>query len=957
MVNKVPTTGGFMKYDEILILLPCHSIEDFPMHHEGDQAEGLLGCWSALWHPALIASAQSMPAWRRVGDSLDTLADRLIVVPEISLGELPTGFSDRVEREGGCLIQGKMDRDEIVAEALGRLDGAGKGVDAELAADFLALGYCYLQVELLTRQMRYASNLDEVHFQDRLVAAAGAAVAADDRAPASLDEARDQLRSCFDILSEERDHYYPVDANILDLTLVAPTTLGAPLRKELASPLPVNLLISGSTLVEMAETDPESLQALCQALASDKAGIIGGEFDEVEIPLLGGESILAQLRRGLAAYQALLGQRPQVYGRRRYGLSAVLPQILKKLGFTGAIHATLDDGRFPEGNQARTEWEGFDGTPIDTIARVPLDASRPETFLTLASKLGESMDTDHVATVAMAHWPGRTSRWYDDLRRVARYVPVLGKWSTVGEYFHDTGMGGQVDRFKVDQYRSPYLAQAVRRGDADPISGTIEACRRRAKAEACQSLATVVSLLGGTGSEAAQAIRAEVESAPSGGHPSDHQALDDRLSQAMHQTVTDLARRLPRGATDATDGYLIVNPCSFGRRIGVELAELPAVDEPILAAGRSGQRNHVVVDVPSMGFAWVAAGKGGGPSKSPPKPLAEENVLRNEYVEAWIDPTTGTLRAVYDYRTRGNRLSQQLALRAPGPIRDTDPGWDDPEEQTNYSVMAADSVEVTASSAALGEITTSGRLLDRQGNVLATYRQRYQLWRGSRVLRLDIQIDPRQQPGADPWNSYYACRFAWADSAADLYRSVHLARRATTAKRIEATHFVEIHTPLHRTAILTGGLPYHRRVGMRMLDSLLIVRGERASRFNIGIGFDLAHPLHEALGLLQEPVMLAQNAPPPTSGSATWLFHVNAKNVVATHWEPLLQQRGVAGFRVRLLETAGRKARVFLRSFRPVRSATQVDFLGEQTAECEVSGDRITAAMGGHQWIEIEAQW
>ena len=29
-------------------------------------------------------------------------------------------------------------------------------------------------------------------------------------------------------------------------------------------------------------------------------------------------------------------------------------------------------------------------------------------------------------------------------------------------------------------------------------------------------------------------------------------------------------------------------------------------------------------------------------------------------------------------------------------------------------------------------------------------------------------------------------------------------------------------------AVLTGGLPFHRRTDARMLDSLLVVRGERA---------------------------------------------------------------------------------------------------------------------------------
>ena len=100
---------------------------------------------------------------------------------------------------------------------------------------------------------------------------------------------------------------------------------------------------------------------------------------------------------------------------------------------------------------------------IDAIGRLPLDALAPETFLALASKLGETMDMDHVATICLAHWPGQVSPWYHDLRRVARYGTMLGKFVTVDEYFRDTDYPGQTERFQADQYRSPYLPQAVHR--------------------------------------------------------------------------------------------------------------------------------------------------------------------------------------------------------------------------------------------------------------------------------------------------------------------------------------------------------------------------------------------------------------------------------------------------------------------------------------------------------------
>ena len=53
------------KYSKLLIVLPCHSLEDFPIHHRGSKAANLLANWTALWHPALIASCEDKPDWQQ----------------------------------------------------------------------------------------------------------------------------------------------------------------------------------------------------------------------------------------------------------------------------------------------------------------------------------------------------------------------------------------------------------------------------------------------------------------------------------------------------------------------------------------------------------------------------------------------------------------------------------------------------------------------------------------------------------------------------------------------------------------------------------------------------------------------------------------------------------------------------------------------------------------------------
>src|SRR3954463_3397308 len=82
-----------MKYQELIVLLPCHSLEDFPTHHEGEDASSLLACWSALWHPELLVAAGKAPTWRRIDAPPSEVRERLIVVPSVCASRLPTGFA------------------------------------------------------------------------------------------------------------------------------------------------------------------------------------------------------------------------------------------------------------------------------------------------------------------------------------------------------------------------------------------------------------------------------------------------------------------------------------------------------------------------------------------------------------------------------------------------------------------------------------------------------------------------------------------------------------------------------------------------------------------------------------------------------------------------------------------------------------------------------------------------
>ncbi|MFM8218655.1 MAG: hypothetical protein ACKOJF_07005, partial [Planctomycetaceae bacterium] len=180
----------------------------------------------------------------------------------------PADWATRAESGGCVLVRHLSDRQEMVARALAPL-GDLAPVDPELVADFHALGFCHLQIELLTRKMRNYGSLDEALLRREAVAAAEAALAHDH------DAARARLKECFEVLREARDRFYPVDCWLVDVCLVTPAMAGAELQRVLARPLPINLMISSHDLDQIASEHPESLARMAEGVRDGWITLVG----------------------------------------------------------------------------------------------------------------------------------------------------------------------------------------------------------------------------------------------------------------------------------------------------------------------------------------------------------------------------------------------------------------------------------------------------------------------------------------------------------------------------------------------------------------------------------------------------------------------------------------------------------------------------------------------------------
>jgi hypothetical protein len=418
------------------------------------------------------------------------------------------------------------------------------------------------------------------------------------------------------------------------------------------------------------------------------------------------------------------------------------------------------------------------------------------------------------------------------------------------------------------------------------------------------------------------------------------EAPETALAQFEKEIGEALAACLLGRASAEEPGYLVLNPCSFARRVALELADVPGplpITGPIKAGQFTGGLGRLVVEVPALGFAWFPrSGPPGTPAPAPRMRLADERHVRNEFFEAEIDLDTGGLRGLRDQRSYTNRLGQQLVYN---------PG----------STMRARRVEVTSTGPALGEIISEGVLLDDQEHELATFRQRFRAWLGRPILDLRLEINPLAQPEGYPWHSFYAARFAWGDERATLLRGVHGTSHVTTYTRPESPDFLELRLGRQSTLIFPQGLPFHQRHDSRMVDVILLPPEETARTFDLALGLDRDYPMQTALGLVTPVPLVAVAKGPPHVGATGWLFHLDMPNLLLSSMRPAPE--GADGIVVRLQECGVRHTFTEFRCVRnPVR-AQLLDGRGNSTMDLSINGDAVLFDVGQGDLVNLRVDF
>ncbi len=448
-----------------------------------------------LWHPTLLARAQALPEWKRADHSSLDLENSLIVCPASKSDVIDITLAERLDTQGCLTLYATDDRSEVVASLIQGMEGEQhEGLSGSSATsprtiaveDFYALGFGFLMLQALTRKVSYSSNIDVVMMADQAKSAALAFLSGDEA------ECERWLQSCFDQLSQERDRYFTQAANLLDLTLLAPSTLGRSLEEQLesASSHPMNVLASASLLKRLAQSNPTVWQGIVEGQAMGRIGIIGGLEQDRSYHWLPLGTLQRDLQRGAHAYQELQLAPPRVFAQFDGSMTSEMPTHLKSAGYTGVLLHAFTTGSYPVTSQAKISWEASDVTAIDAISSAVLDVASTKSVFNAINELAKQFDHHQVPTLTCVHWPSRRSVAYDDLVRATRRTNAFGEWKTLEDYFSSTGFAYTNDRFSISQFKTPWpttYADYSRKCDA-----LLRCLRRNTSLEATRQVAVVV---------------------------------------------------------------------------------------------------------------------------------------------------------------------------------------------------------------------------------------------------------------------------------------------------------------------------------------------------------------------------------------------------------------------------------------------------------------------------------
>jgi alpha-mannosidase len=981
-------------YSEISVLIPGCSIDDLPTELAEADAASLLNAVACAWHPALLARSKSVPILRPADSQSGYPGPRILMVSKPCESFLPHEWRSALRSQGHVLLESAPLRSDVLLaiDDFAAIEPAGEASEPAPTARhhpspqvvdwFLAFGLTVLHVQVLSRRRHHFIDPDTFLLNRELRPAAQAALDGD------VTTCRQHLTRAFEHLRDLREKIYPQPCYFIDLCIPATGTSAEQFHALSQSEQPVNLLIPGSELREILLDieAPDALNAVAamrSAIAANRLVLLGGQQTESRQSL---NSLGTVYEDFLSSQQTLkvLELPPCLhFARRRFGLAASLPGLLLASGFQSALHVALDDGVYPDRECSIFDWQGTDGRTLPAASRIPLPINTAAGFLKLPDRFNDSMQDDPVAVLFLARTAVLDSPWLSDLHHAAEFGPVLGEFITIDRLVSLSEGSRSVQRHEHAEYLSPFLIQASVLKNEQPVSGPAMMRQLYEQSARTQFLSAMTCLV--EHSAATRAADAEIGRLHNGVADlearlaelssdwnskqaeceAEYQVLKARLESLTVTLAKGLQKKIPQ-VGEAVRGLLLINPLPFARTIPVLWpAEYrpPASDAAIVARESKPGTEQLLVKLLPGGFLWLVESQ---PRSEHPvvtktrrePPLAEPGLLRNRLFEVTLSERTGGISSVTIHGRRGNRLSQQPCFRYERELK-LPTSADGSTPKVAYATCQFVESRVIADGPVFASLESICELSSPVDNTrLAVVRQTFRVDRLSPRLELTLCFDEiSRQVRGNPWLTYFGCRFAWENAAADITRSVMGHAAGFRHERFEAPDYIQITDADQQLTILPHGRPYHRKSGSQMIDSLCIVEGESARTFTFTIDFDQSNPSNSALDVARPPAMLMTHDHVPAGGTAGWILGLSARNVELADVRLIdqsFQNSGSTVLRFVLSETLGHSTICELRTARPAVSASGIQPDGTPGTALEISNDRVRVPLGPFQIRIVE---
>jgi len=734
----------------------------------------ILNGYLSLWHPNAIAKSIKAPKIISYQDTHEIDDQSLVCLVDLSNNE-SHGITNK-NTFSAC--SEKMETIQKLSDLLKAFHNETIETQAPELDYFFAVGFAYQMVNSLFEAMQHENLLSHESIWEECVQAANKYLQSD------WEGAKENLRSACALIQSGREVLHSSSIHLLDFSPIK--NLTGLLIPNIETGNPVNIIASAK---ELSELPPLELEQIKDWFNSEQVEICGGLFNdnpEMVGPLT---SRIWNLKKGRETLLNLVGKEVKVFAKTTQGLSADTPRVLHLAGFSKALLMPHGENNIPTFRGPVFSWSSSIGRQIETFCREPFSSSTNHTFFHLAFNLGKLLQQDSSPTLAFFKTTSNSSIFYNYLLKANSLAPIFGNWLTMSNYLHEVYPSEYPGPISQDDFKT----ETLQLHPNAPISGQINHLKNRRTLDCASNIASILNVLG---SNQPQALRqfandwteteAQTEENPL--------TINQAPSELFQRAGALLAKRILQRGEDGKNGILLLNPCSFTRRIGMETDSIsgPQAAKGVLAANQSMDKSESIIEVPGLGYTWVPLADTANPPKFSNKfKLADENSVRNEFFEAEIDRNSGGLKAFRDLKTRANRLSQQLVANL-------------------GSTMKADTILVSSTGPLFGEIQSEGTITGTNQEVIAKFKQTIRAWLGRPMLEINIEINPTEPLRGDRWSNYIASRFAWPHDQVTMHRG-HEGRVASTQNlRTESCDFIEWKWGPRKTFLFTKGPSYSK---------------------------------------------------------------------------------------------------------------------------------------------------